>query len=69
MFDLIDVLYLKANKRIISFDKKDLYNEKIYKYLDKPKIVDFILYLKKKGKTFDNYTEMKEILKAIYREV
>lgn len=69
MFDLIDTLYLNTGKNIISFEQKDLYNEKIYKYLDRPKIVDFVNYLNSKGKKFLPYTEMKELLKAIYREV
>ena len=69
MFDLVDEMYLNTVDRIYEFDGKDLYNKKIYKYLDKPKIVDFIEYLGNNGKVFDNYTEMKELLKAIYREV
>lgn len=69
MFDLVDEMYLNTVDRIYEFDGKDLYNKKIYKYLDKPKIVDFIEYLGNNGKAFDNYTEMKELLKAIYREV
>ena len=48
---------------------KDLYNNDIYKYIDEPKIISFIKYLRSKNHLFDDYIDIKELLKAIYRDV
>ncbi len=71
MIDLVDMLVIKKSENeVLEFSGKDFYNEKIYKYLDKPKVIDFVSYLKKNNKNLDyyNYVEMKELLKAIYRK-
>ena len=69
-------IYLNIIKDIVIFDKgnivyqgNDLYNSKIYKYIDEPNIVSFIKYLDRKGHKFDRYIDIKELLKAIYRDV
>ncbi len=71
----IDV-YLNIVKDIVIFNNgnivyqgNDLYNSKIYKYIDEPNIISFIKYLDKKGHKFDRYIDIKELLKAIYRDV
>ena len=69
-------LYLNIIKDIVIFNNgnivysgNDLYNSKIYKYIDAPNIISFIKYLDKKGHKFDRYIDIKELLKAIYRDV
>jgi energy-coupling factor transporter ATP-binding protein EcfA2 len=69
-------IYLNIIKDIVIFDHgnivyqgNDLYNNKIYKYIDEPNIINFIKYLDKKGHKFDHYIDIKELLKAIYRDV
>jgi len=70
--------YLSILTNIVIFDKgkivfegtnEDLYDNKIYKYIDEPNIISFIKYLDKKNHKFDNYIDIKELLKAIYRDV
>ena len=70
--------YLNIITNIVIFDNgklvyqgtnKDLYDNKLYKYIDEPNIISFIKYLDKKGHKFDNYIDIKELLKAIYRDV
>lgn len=49
---------------------KELYNNVIYKYIEEPHIIKFInLVRKKKGVELDNYIDIKELIKAIYRDV
>ncbi len=69
-------IYLNIIKDIAIFDNgkivyqgSDLYNSKIYKFIDEPSIISFIKYLDKKGHRFDRYIDIKELLKAIYRDV
>ena len=40
-----------------------------YKYIDMPDVIRFNKYLKENNHVFDNYIEMKELLKAIFRDV
>ncbi len=63
--------YLVINKGSIclSGTKKDFYNEKLYNYCAKPKIVEFIKYVNKKGHQIEEYTDLKELIKGIYRDV
>lgn len=68
--DIIDnVIVINNGKVVIDLKKNNLYNDEIYKYLKMPSIIHLIKYLKSKGHVFDNYIEMKELLKAIYRDV
>lgn len=63
--------YLVINKGEITLmgTKKDFYNEKLYNYCDKPKIIEFIKYVNKKGHQIEEYTDLKELIKGIYRDV
>ena len=56
---------------IIKFigNKNDLYNDDLYKYIDKPDIISFIKYANDNGHKLDNYVDIKELIKAIYRDV
>lgn len=48
---------------------KHFYDKQIYEHLDKPEVVSFVEYLGTKGIMMEPYIEMKEVLKAIYRDV
>lgn len=63
--------YIVINKGEITLmgTKKDFYNEKLYNYCDKPKIIEFIKYVNKKGHQIEEYTDLKELIKGIYRDV
>lgn len=68
--DLVDeyVIY-KENEDAYIVDKKDLYKKEIYKYFPKHELVDFVLKSRKYGHLLDDYTDIKDVLKAIYREI
>lgn len=68
--DIVDkVIIIDKGKIVVDLLKEDLYNDNIYKYIKMPKVIYMIKYLEKNGHKFDNYIEMKELLKAIYRDV
>lgn len=68
--DLVDEYAIyKENEAIYVYDKKDLYNREIYKYYPKHELVDFVIKSRKQGHLLEDYTDIKDILKAIYREL
>lgn len=68
--DLVDeYLLFKNNKIVKSVLKKDIYREEVYKYYDKHTLVDFVVKSRKHNHLKDDYTDIKDILKAIYREL
>ena len=71
-------LFLNIIKNIVIFKEgsivfnksiKEVYNNDLYKYIDEPNIISFIKYLDTKKHKFDQYIDIKELLKAIYRDV
>lgn len=68
--DLVDE-YLVFNNNIIieTCLKNEVFSKNIYKYYDKHKLVDFILESRKHNHLRDDYYDIKDILKAIYREL
>ena len=68
--DLVDeYLIFDGNKIIKNILKKDIYKEEAYKYYDKHNLIDFVLKSRKYNHLLDNYTDSKDVLKAIYREL
>lgn len=59
------------NEGIIKFtgNKNDLYDDNLYKFIDEPDIISFIKYANSKGHKLENYVDIKELIKAIYRDV
>lgn len=47
----------------------DYYDNKIYKYVSMPEIIQTVKYFESRGVKMEHYLEMKEVLKAIYRSV
>lgn len=70
MLDFVDRFILLTNKNEVKiFGKDDIYNEELQKYIDIPPIIDFIKYVNKDKKRLNPYTDIKELIKEIYREV
>lgn len=62
----VDNLYV-INKNSIVYNTNDLYDEKLEEYMDLPKIVQFKIASNNKGISINHYSELDELLKAIYR--
>ena len=68
--DLVDE-YLIFDKSVIvkSNLKENIYKDKVYKYYSKHTLVDFVLKSRYHNHLKDDYTDIKDILKAVYREL
>lgn len=64
-----NIVIFKEGNIVFSGNNKDLYKDDLYKYIDEPNIISFIKYLNSKNHHLDNYIDLKELLKAIYRDV
>lgn len=70
LFGLVDKVLIFDNGSLVLEGEKDIfYNNRLYEYMAMPKIVEFILYANKRGHKILNYTDIKELLKGIYRDV
>lgn len=68
--DLVDEYLVFDNNRIVkNILKKEAFKEKVYLYYDKHTLVDFVLKSRKYNHLLDDYTDIKDVLKAIYREL
>lgn len=69
-FDLIDKLYvIDKGKLVLSGGKEVYYDNKLYKYVEIPKIVEFTKYAQECGHSILEYTDIKELIKELYRNV
>ena len=62
----VDHIYIIEDEKIV-YETKNLFDNILTKYVDVPKIVEFINTSSKNGIRLDYYTELDELLKAIYR--
>ena len=70
MFNLIDRVYLlRRGKLVVDSDKDIFYDNKLYKYMEMPKIVEFTKYVNSLDHNILEYTDFKELIKEIYRNV
>lgn len=70
LFDFADRIVVKNEKdKLEVFVSPTFYEERLLELLGTPKIVDFVKFLNESGKKFSPYIDMKELIKAIYREV
>ena len=70
MFDIVDKLYvINKGKLVISGDSSIFYDDKLYKFVEVPKIVEFIKYANSEGHHILEYTDIKELIKGLYRDV
>lgn len=70
IMDGIDIILVIDKKQVIlEIDSKNIYHDKIYDYIDQPSIIEFVKYARSKGIKIDDYIDLKELIKAIYRSV
>ncbi len=70
MIDLVnEIVVFDEGSVVLSGDKGLFYNEKLYNYIDKPSIIDFTNYVNDKDIGILEYTDVKELLKDIYRNL
>ena len=62
----VDRIYVINNKEI-KYETLDVFDKILLLYADQPKIVEFCYKCEKMGIRLDHYTELDELLKAIYR--
>ena len=62
----VDHIYIIEDEKIV-YETKNIFDNILTKYVDVPKIVEFINTSSKNGIRLDYYTELDELLKAIYR--
>ena len=70
LFDLIDrIVIFEGKRKNMIIDNPSFYDERILKFVEAPKIIELVNYLNQNGKKIKEYTDIKELIKAIYREV
>lgn len=70
MFDIVNKVYvINKGKLVMSDDKSIFYEDKLYKYVEVPAIVEFTKYAKEQGHNILEYTDIKELIKELYRNV
>ena len=70
MFELVDKLYvINKGKLVLSGGKEIYYDNKLYKYVEMPKIIEFTKYAQESGHSILEYTDIKELIKELYRNV
>ncbi len=70
LFDFVNHLVVKKSKKdYLVLEDPNFYEEELYSIMDCPPIVDFVKYLNEQGKKILPYIDLKELLKAIFREV
>ncbi len=67
--NFVDKIIVIHNGKLVYENSNWVYDEKLYKYLEMPNIVEFITYIRSLGRDILPYTDNKELLKAIYRDV
>lgn len=66
--NLVERIYVIDNKKII-YDTSDYFDNLLYKYINMPKIVEFIKYVNKNKIELNNTVDIYELIKDIYRRV
>lgn len=69
LFGLTKNLVIVNDNNYIKMSPVNWLDLKIYDYVSKPPIIDFVLNCKQRGIKIDDSFETKELLKAIYRSV
>ncbi len=69
-FNIVDKIYvINKGNLVISGGKELYYGNKLYKYVETPKIIEFTKYAQEQGHTILEYTDLKELIKELYRNV
>ena len=68
--DLVDEYYIFENNECVDvIPKEKIYEKKVYKYFNRHQLIDFVIKSRKHNHLMENYYDINEILKAIYREL
>lgn len=68
--DVVDnYVVFRNGKIVLECLGNDCYNEKLYRYMKMPKIIEFVKMARKNGHELLDYVDVKELIKAIYRDV
>lgn len=68
LFDFVDKVYvINKGKVVLEGGQEIFYDNKLYKYVDVPKIVEFTNYLHSLKHDINKYTDFKELIKELYR--
>ena len=70
LFDIVDDVHLIYKGKLVLSEGKDIfYNSNLYKYVNIPKIIEFIKYVEMNGYDIKKCTDIKELIKELYRNV
>lgn len=68
LFDFVDKVYvINKGKVVLEGGQEIFYDNKLYKYVDVPKIVEFTKFLHSEKHDINKYTDFKELIKELYR--
>ena len=68
LFDFVDKVYvINKGKVVLEGGQEIFYDNKLYKYVDVPKIVEFTNFLHSENHDINKYTDFKELIKELYR--
>ncbi len=68
--NLVDEYHIFKNGEVVHIiSKKDIYKEKVYKYFNNHQLIDFVCKSRNLNHLHEDYYDINEILKAIYREL
>lgn len=71
IMDLVDIILVVENKKVIlALSSSDIYSDRIYENnIDTPDIIEFVKSVRRKNIKMEDYTDVKELIKAIFRSV
>lgn len=70
VMDVCDIILVTENKKVVlELDSKNVYYDRIYDYIDTPEIIDFVKIARAHHVKLDDYIDVKELIKGIYRSV
>ncbi len=70
LFQLVDNVYVIHKGEVkIRGDRQVFYDYNLYRYIDMPQIVSFTKYVLESGYEINQYTDIKELIKELYRRI
>ncbi len=70
IMDIIDFILVVENKTVImELSSDNIYYDKIYDYIEKPEIIEFVKLARKNHAKLEDYTDINELIKGIFRSV
>ena len=70
LFDIVDDVHLIYKGKLVLSEGKDIfYNSNLYRYVNIPKIIEFTKYVEMNGYDIKKCTDIKELIKELYRNV